>query len=68
MAEQLRRLGAVADPKHLVGGAQMLLYGGLGEVQALAYLGITHAFDDQTQDLSLSLRQRTKVHFFLADR
>src|SRR5215210_335377 len=66
--EQLRGLGAVADSKHLVGGAQMLFYGGLGEVQALAYLGVAHALDYQTQYLPLAVRQRTEVRFLLAGR
>ena len=35
--EELRRLGAVAHPKQLVGTTQMLLYGGLREEQAPAY-------------------------------
>lgn len=38
--EEVSSLGAVANPKHLVGSAQMLLYGRLREVKAPAYLRV----------------------------
>src|SRR5918995_1620473 len=53
-AHEVRSLGAVAHPEHLVGGAQVLLYRGLREVEALAYLGVAQAFDDEPKDLSLA--------------
>ena len=59
--EEVGGLGAVAHPKQLVGGAQMLLYGGLREVKAPAYLGVREALDHVTQDLPLAGREGGEV-------
>jgi len=44
-ADQLCGLGAVLYPEHLVGGAQVLLDGGLREEQPTGYLGVAQPFD-----------------------
>src|SRR5918997_5824865 len=54
VADQFRGLGAVAYFEELVGGAQVLLYGGLREVEASCYLGVAPAFDHEFQDLPLT--------------
>src|SRR5215213_1756691 len=56
-----RRLVPVLDPQRLVGGAQMLLYGGFGEEEAPRYLTVAHALGDQLQDLSLAGSQVRQI-------
>src|SRR5918994_2231308 len=53
-AHEVRGLGTVVHLERLVRGAQVLLYRGLREVEALAYLGVAQAFDDEPKDLSLA--------------
>src|SRR5215210_146775 len=59
--EDVGGFGAVVHPKQLVGGAQVLFYGGLREVKVPAYLGVGESFDHVTQDLPLAGREGGEV-------
>ena len=51
---QPSNLNAVTDAQDLVDGAQILLYGGLGEPQSPGYLSVGEPFDQEPQDLPLA--------------
>src|ERR687893_512917 len=51
------RLCPVAHPQLLVGGAQVLLYRRLRQVQPPRYLGVAQALHHHLQDLSLTGRE-----------
>ena len=51
---RLGRLDPIANPQQLVGGTQMLLDRGLGQVQAPGYLCVAQALGNHFQDLSLT--------------
>ena len=54
-AEEVRSLGAVVHPQELVGRAQVLLYCGLREEEALAYLGIGEPLGHVPEDLAATV-------------
>jgi hypothetical protein len=64
-AEEVSSLGAVAHPKQLIGGTQMLLYCGLREEEALAYLGMGEPLDHVPEDLPLAGGESSEVRGLL---
>jgi len=54
-------LGAVADAENLVGAAQVLLHGRLGQKEAFGYLNVGQAFTDEVQCLSLTVGEDVEV-------
>ena len=65
VAQRFGRLCPVVHPKHLVGGAQVLLDRRLGQVQPPGYLGVAQALNNQFQDLSLTSREFTDLGVLL---
>lgn len=57
MVQELGGFDAVSDAEELVGGAQVLLDGGLGQKKPPRYLGVGEALADELQDLPLAPRE-----------
>ena len=64
-SEEFRSFGAVGHPQDLVGGAQMLLYCGLREEEALAYFSVGEPLDHVPEDLPLADGEGSKVRRLL---
>ena len=60
---------AVLDTEDLVGRAQVLFHRGLGQEDALIYLGIGHTLADEIQGLALAIGEDSQVHnIFVGDQ